>query len=57
MTDAAMSGTRLPRIAATGMSTAPAAAAAVGMTPLPSRPAVALTSSQTGATSPARSTR
>ena len=33
MTEAVASGTRLPRMAATGMSTAPAAAAAVGVTP------------------------
>ena len=54
---AAASGIRLPRTAATGISTAPAAAAAVGMTPSSSIPAVAMTSSQTGATRPARSTR
>ena len=38
MAEATTSGTRLPRIAATGMSTAPAAAAAVGVTPLSSWP-------------------
>ena len=56
MAAATASGILDPRMAATGMSTTPAAAAAVGVTPWCRSPAVAHTSSQSGAMSPTRRT-